>query len=404
MAKRPHVALLVESTRAYGRGLLAGIASYLRDHGPWTVDWHERNLSEAPPCWLHRWEGDGIIARVTTRPLARAIRARGVPTVDLYGWLPGVDWPCLRADNARVARLAADHFLERGFRHLAYCGFGGVNYSDERLRWFVEHVRRAGHACHVCPSPRVRPSAGPASGEQQGVLYEADLAGWLRGLPKPVGVLACNDIRGQQVLTACRKIGLAVPEEVAVLGVDNDELLCNLSAPPLSSVDLNCARTGYAAAALLARLLAGRPATTRTTLMEPRGVVARQSTDVLAIEDPDIAAATRLIRARACSGLTVRHLLASCPLSCSSLERRFTQLLGRTPKAEIQRVKLQRVQELLAQTDLSLAAIAARTGFKYQEYMSFVFKQKVGVSPGQYRGQVSHSRFRMNPALSNPAS
>ena len=112
MLKRPHVALLVESTRAYGRGLLGGIASYLRKHGPWIIDWQERNLSEAPPCWLRNWEGDGVIARVTTRPLARAIEALGVPTVDLYGWLPGVDWPCLRADNARIAHLAADHFLE----------------------------------------------------------------------------------------------------------------------------------------------------------------------------------------------------------------------------------------------------------------------------------------------------
>jgi LacI family transcriptional regulator len=391
------VALLVESTRAYGRGLLAGIASYLRKHGSWIVDCHERNLSEAPPCWLPNWDGDGVIARVTTRPLARAVRALGLPTVDLYGWLPGVDWPCLRADNARVTGLAADHFLERGFRHLAYCGFAGVNYSDERLRLFLRRVREAGHVCHVCPSPRVRPSAGTAASEQQGVLYEADLADWLRRLPKPVGVLACNDVRGQQVLNACRKAGLAVPDEVAVLGVDNSELVCNLSDPPLSSVDLNCERIGYEAAALLARLLAGRRAKSRTLLLEPRGIVTRRSTDVLAIEDPETAAAVRLIRTRACDGLTVRQLLASCSLSSSSLERRFTRLLGRTPKAEILRVKVQRVQELLAHTDLSLAAIAARAGFKHPEYLSFVFKQKVGMTAGQYRSRVGHSSFRMHP-------
>jgi LacI family transcriptional regulator len=390
------VALLVESTRAYGRGLLAGIASYLRQHGSWIVDCHERNLSEAPPCWLSRWDGDGVIARVTTRPLARAIRALGLPTVDLYGWLPGVDWPCLRADNSRVAALAADHFQERGFRHLAYCGFAGVNYSDERLRLFLRRVRAAGHVCHVGPSPRVRPSVGTAASEQQGVLYEAELADWLRRLPKPVGVLACNDVRGQQVLNACREAGLAVPDEVAVLGVDNSELVCNLSDPPLSSVDLNCERIGYEAAALLARLLAGGRAEPRTRLLEPRGIVTRRSTDVLAIEDPETAAAVRLIRTRACDGLTVRQLLASCPLSSSSLERRFAQLLGRTPKAEILRVKVQRVQELLAHTDLSLAAIAARAGFKHPEYLSFVFKQKTGLTAGQYRSRVGHSSFRMH--------
>jgi LacI family transcriptional regulator len=396
MAERPRVALLVESTRAYGRGLLAGIAAYLRRHGSWIVDCHERNLTEAPPCWLPHWDGDGIIARVTTRPLARAIRALGLPTVDLYGWLPGVEWPCLRADNDRITELAADHFLQRGFRHLAYCGFAGVNYSDERLHFFLRRVREAGHVCHVCPSPRVRSSSGTAASEQQGVLHEADLADWLRRLPKPVGVLACNDVRGQQVLNACRKTRLAAPDEVAVLGVDNNELVCNLSDPPLSSVDLNCERIGYEAAALLARLLTGRRAKPGKRYIEPCGIVTRRSTDVLAIEDPETAAAVRLIRTRACTGLTVRQLLASCSLSCSSLERRFVHLLGRTPKAEILRVRIQRVQELLAHTDLTLATISARAGFKHPEYMSFVFKQKVGMTAGQYRSLVGRSSLRVH--------
>jgi LacI family transcriptional regulator len=176
--------------------------------------------------------------------------------------------------------------------------------------------------------------------------------------------------------------------------VDNNELLCNLSDPPLSSVDLNCERMGYEAAALLTELMAGRPAARRTTLIQPRGVVTRQSTDVLAIEDPEVAAAVRLIRTGACGGLTVRDLLASCSLSGSSLERRFRQTLGRSPKAEIIRVRLQRVVELLTDTDLSLAAIAARTGFKYPEYLSGVFKQRVGTSPARYRAQAIRSQFR----------
>jgi LacI family transcriptional regulator len=387
MAKRPRVAVLVESSRAYGRGLLAGISAYLREHGSWTIDWQERGLNDPPPVWLRRWEGDGILARVTTRALAQAVRQLRLPTVDLYGWLARASWPCLRADNAQVARLAADHLLERGFRHLAYCGFTGVNYSEERLPLFRRRLREAGHACHVCTSPAARQVTGIAASEQRGVLYEAALADWLRGLPRPVGILACNDVRGQQILSTCREMGLAVPEEVAVLGVDNDELLCNLSDPPLSSIDLNCQRMGYEAASLLAQLLAGRAASAGTVRVEPRGVVARHSTDILAIEDPEVAAAMRLIRTRACSGLTVRELLAACALSSSSLERRFTRILGRSPKAEIVRVRLQRVMELLAETDLPLSGIAARTGFKYVEYLSAVFRQKTGMSPGQYRAQ-----------------
>jgi LacI family transcriptional regulator len=388
MSKRPRVAILVESTRGYGRGLLAGIASYVRQHEPWTLYWQERSLRDPPARWLRGWNGDGVIARIATPQLARALRALRLPTVDIYGWLTESHWPSLRSDNARVARLAADHLLERGFRHLAYCGFKGVNYSEERLPLFCQCVQEAGLDCHIYQSPHSPLSAGLSAREQQGVLYRDDLARWLRGLPKPVGLLACNDICGQQVLNACREIGLLVPDQVAVLGVDNDDVVCNLSDPPLSSIDLNCARIGFEAAALLARLLRGRSAPRGTIFLEPCGIVTRRSTDVLAIEDAEIAEAVRLIRSQACSGLNVSDLLASCSLSASSLERRFTRLLGRTPKAEIIRVRLQRVVELLTEPHLSLAAIAARTGFKYPEYLSAVFKAKFDMSPGQYRRRI----------------
>lgn len=397
MVKRPRVALLVESTRAYGRGLLAGISAYLRQHGSWSIYWQERGLTDPPPVWLRQWAGDGVIARITIRQLAQTIGELGVPTVDLYGWLPGVSWPFLRADNARVVDLAAEHLLDRGFRHLAYCGLTGVNYSDERSQLFAQRVHQAGYPCHIFRSRRFRSSAAITASEQQGVLHEADMADWLRQLPRPVGILACNDVRGQQVLNACREISLRVPDDVAVLGVDNNELLCNLCDPPLSSIDLNCERMGYEAAALLTQLMAGRPMPARQTLIEPRGIITRHSTEVLAIEDAAIAEAVRLIRTQACSGLTVEDVLAACSFSASSLERRFTRLLGRTPKAEIVRVRLQRVRELLGETDLSLADIAARTGFKHVEYLSAVFKQKTGLSPGQYRAQVLRPRVWQDP-------
>jgi LacI family transcriptional regulator len=398
MNKRLRIAVLVESTRAYGRGLLAGIASYVRQHESWTIYWQERALRDPPPRWLRGWDGNGIIARIATPELDRAIRSLGLPTVDLYGWLPNGDWPCVRTDNQRVARLAADHLLERGFRNIAYCGFKGVNYSEERLPLFQQCISDAGLHCHVYQYTRFPPSADLAAREQQGVLYRNDLACWLAGLPKPIGILACNDICGQQVLSACRELGLFVPDQVAVLGVDNDDVLCNLSDPPLSSVELNCPRIGFEAAAKLSRMLRGRVAPRRTVLVEPRGIVARRSTDVLAIEDAEIAEAVRLIRARACTGLTVADLLESCSLSASSLERRFTRLLGRSPKAEIIRIRLQHVVELLAEPDLSLAAIAAQSGFKYPEYLSAVFKKNFGMSPGQYRRRVLHSRGQQQPA------
>lgn len=398
MSNRLRIAVLVESTRAYGRGLLAGIASYVRQHGSWTLYWQERGLRDPPPRWLRGWDGDGVIARIATPQLARALRALRLPTVDLYGWLPKEEWPCVRTDNVRVARSAADHLLERGFQHIAYCGFKGVNYSEERLPPFRQCIAEAGRSCHVYRYPRFPSSAGLAAREQQGVLYRNDLACWLHDLPKPVGILACNDICGQQVLNTCREIGLLVPDQVAVLGVDNDDVLCNLSDPPLSSVDLSCTRIGFEAASLLARLLRGQAAPRRTIFLEPRGIVARRSTDVLAIEDAEIVEAMRLIRTRACAGLTVAELVASCSLSASSLERRFTRLLGRTPKAEIIRFRLQQVVDLLAEPGLSLATIAARSGFKYPEYMNTVFKNTFGMSPGQYRRRVLHARNYPEPS------
>jgi LacI family transcriptional regulator len=398
MNKRPRIAVLVESTRAYGRGLLAGIASYVRQHESWTIYWQERSLRDPPPRWLRGWDGHGVIARIATHELARALRSLQLPTVDLYGWLPNGDWPCVRTDNARVARLAADHLLERGFRHIAYCGFKGVNYSEERLPLFQQCTSDAGLRCHVYQYTRFPPSADLAAREQQGVLYRNDLACWLAGLPKPVGILACNDICGQQVLSACRELGLPVPDQVAVLGVDNDDVLCNLSDPPLSSVDPSSTRIGFEAAAKLSRMLSGRAAPRRTVLVEPRGIVTRRSTDVLAIEDAEIADVVRLIRARACTGLTVAELLESCSLSASSLERRFTRLLGRSPKAEIVRVRLQHVVELLAEPDLSLAAIAAQSGFNHPEYLSAVFKKNFGMSPGQYRRRILHANGHREPA------
>jgi LacI family transcriptional regulator len=398
MNKQPRIAVLVESTRGYGRGLLAGIASYVRQRGSWTLYWQERSLRDPPPRWLRSWDGDGVIARIATPQLAGVLRALNLPTVDLYGWLPDCDWPCVRADNARVARLATDHLLERGFRYIAYCGFKGVNYSEERLPLFQQCIIDAGLTCYVYQYPRIPHSSDLASREQQGVLYRNDLACWLAGLPKPVGILACNDVCGQQILSACRELDLLVPDQIAVLGIDNDDVLCNLSDPSLSSVDLNCPQIGFEAAALLARMLRGKKVSRRTVLVEPRAIVKRRSTDVLAIDDPEIAEAVRLIRTRACDGLTVAELVQACSLSASSLERRFTRLLGRTPKAEIIRVRLQHVVELLAEPSLSLAAVADQCGFKYPEYLNAVFKKQFGMSPGQYRRRVLHPRSRYEPS------
>jgi LacI family transcriptional regulator len=354
-------------------------------HGPWSIYLAERGLGEAPPAWLQGWSGDGVIARIENRRIARAVEDLRVSIVDLRGLLTDLGVPRIVTDDRAVARLAVGHFLERGFRHFAFCGFLGADYSDARSEWFERLVGEAGFACHVYHAAGRPTVTGTEALEQRGWAAEAEVSAWVEALPKPVGLMACNDIRAQQVLTACRARGIAVPDEAAVLGVDNDDVLCDLADPPLSSIEPDTRRIGFEAAALLERMMAGEPPPEGTVTIPPLGVVTRRSTDVLAIDDRAISRAVRFIRDHACEGITVEDVLADLPLSRSMFERRFAKIFGRTPKAEILRTQFERVKRLLAETDLPLKQIASRTGFQHPEYLCVAFKERTGRTPGQYR-------------------
>jgi LacI family transcriptional regulator len=206
----------------------------------------------------------------------------------------------------------------------------------------------------------------------------------LSGLPKPVAVFACYDNRGQQVLEACRRAGLAVPEDVAVLGVDNDEVLCLLSPPPLSSVILNPRRAGWEAAALLALMMGGEKVSDEPLLIPSIGIATRQSSDILAVGDAKLAAALRYIREHACEGIRVSDVLRHCPMARRALEEKFHRFIGRTPRQEILRVRINRVKELLIGTGLPVGEIAERAGFE-PETLSSVFRQVTNLAPSEYR-------------------
>ncbi|MGA2176604.1 MAG: DNA-binding transcriptional regulator [Verrucomicrobiota bacterium] len=384
---RPRVALLIESSRAYGRGTLLGVAKYLREHGPWSIFFQERGLGDIAPPWLENWKGDGILARVENGAMARAIHRLRVPAVDLRYLLPNLHLPSVRTDDQAATGLAWEHLRERGFRHFAFCGFDGADYSDIRGAQFARRVAEAGLRCHIFVDPRPARQATTLKHEEKGLSDGDRVAQWIKQLPKPIGLMACNDIRGQQVLNACRAVGVAVPDEVAVIGVDNDEVLCELSDPPLSSVAPNTERIGYEAAALLDRMMAGHRPPNQPVVIEPLGIVTRGSTDVLAIEDRHIAAAVRFIRQRACDGVDVRDVLRAVPLSRSALERRFAKALNRSPKDEILRVRLNRAKELLSETNLPLSLVAEKIGLEHGEYLSVIFKKKTGLTPAQFRAR-----------------
>jgi LacI family transcriptional regulator len=373
----PKVALLIETSNAYARGLLQGVVAWQREHRPWSLFLAEHTRGDKPPAWLADWAGDGIIARIENAGIARALRRVRLPIVDVSAarLLPALPW--FETDDAAVAQAAFEHLRERGFRNFAFCGDPRFNWSNWRQEHFQRAVQAEGGTCAAYEPARVASDRDAAD----------DLARWLRYLPKPVGVMACYDLRGVQVLDACRRLGVPVPDEVAVVAVDNDELLCELAHPPLSSVVPNTRRTGYEAAALLDRLMNGSRAPGETHLIPPLGVATRQSTDVLAIEDPHVSRAVRYIREHACEGINVRDVLRAVPQSRRLLEARFKKLLGRTPHEEILRVQLRRVKQLLTETDLPLETIAERTGFAHPEYLSVVFRREVGQPPSRYRAQ-----------------
>ncbi len=384
MARRtPHVAVLIETSRSYGRGLLRGVRRYLAEFGPWSVFMELRALDSPPPLWLKGWRGDGILTRTGTGAMADAVRRVGVPVVELRSPRLNAGAPWVGVDNRAMGKIVADHLMQRGFRHFGVCEIGTEIYFDERRVNFIQTVTRAGFVCdayHAKGQPEK-----PAQWEK----HQDDLAAWVKGLPKPAGVMACTDQLGFFLLDACARAGVAVPEEVAVVGVENEESLCTMAVPTLSSVKFNAERIGYEAAALLDRLMAGEAAPSEPILIEPIGVVTRGSSDVVAIDDPEIAQAVRFIRETACDGIAVKDILKEMAISRSALERRMRAALGRSPNEEITRVRVERVKELLISTDQPLTTIARRTGFQTPQYLVQVFRRQVGVTPGVFRRERS---------------
>lgn len=368
------VALLIETSNAYARNLLRGIMAYVHAHGPWTLRLAEHGRGEVRPSDLAGWHGHGIIARVENRRVAHVVQACACPSVDVSAarLLPQLPW--VETDDDAVARAAADHLLERGLRHFGYCGDNRFNWSLWRAQHFARYLADHGFPCHLGPLPR---------------RGTDELAEWIHALPKPVGIMACYDIRAREVLAACRQTGASVPDQVAVIGVDDDELLCELCDPPLSSVLPDARHAGWVAAQLLDQAMSGRSLPPESHLIPPLRVTTRRSSDTLAVEDPDLASALRFIREHACDGISVANLLEHVPLSRRVLESRFQNVLGRSPHAEILRVRLERVKTLLIRGDWSLDTIARHTGFRHGVYLSTVFKRELGETPSQFRARQS---------------
>lgn len=356
--------------------MLLGVGRYVRHHQPWAIRVEERSLDDPIPSWLKTWNGDGIIARVRDKDSMRELAALGLPLVQT-GEAYLEDLPSVQPQEKLNAIMAAEHLLERQLRNFGFAGVTGLGWSEIRQDAFIGHIsEKIGAECSVYRTQR--PHVQNWESERE------SLANWIRSIPKPIGILACYDVLGCELLNICREIEVSVPNEVAVIGVDNDRVLCEVSDPPLSSVDQDQEQIGYEAAAMLHRIIQGRKSKSPCHV-KPKGVVTRLSTEMIAIEDFAIVAALNYIRLEACCGAVVDDVAEHISMSRRTLERRFKSALGKTVRDEINRIRLERAKQLLQETDWSIERIGEKSGFSNSSYLYVAFKQATGKTPGEYR-------------------
>jgi LacI family transcriptional regulator len=380
----PRVLLLVETSGSLGRGIIEGIGRYAAENGPWSIQYEYRALDTMPPHWLKGWKGDGIITRTFNARQAKMLQSTKLPRVELLG-LPKYGIAEVHTNFAEEAQLAVDHFWDHGLRNFAYFSCGDAWWIRECYENFSRLLQERGCPCDLYRTPIC--GQDMRSWDQR---YVPDLVEWLRGLPRPVGILPPADIYAVHLLDICREIKIAVPEEIAVLGRSNDSVICETVRPTLSSLEPGTRLVGYEAARMLERKMAGKRVLD-VVLVSPVTVAVRQSTDLMIIKDADVVKALEFIRDFACAGIDVLRVADEVGLSRRVLERRFYQYLGRTPKAEIMRVRIDRAKMLLANTDKSRENIAQKCGFVSPEHFSKVFRRLAGMKPQSYRqmGRVS---------------
>jgi LacI family transcriptional regulator len=370
------VILLLETSRAFGRDMLHGIARYSKLHGPWSFYREPQGLQSAVPQ-LSGWKADGIIMRNTH--VSKVLLRLGIPTIlVLHDETRKSNIPAVITDAKGIAKIAGEHLVNLGLRNFAFCGFDDLMWSNERKKYFIEYISAQDHSPHIYSQPY----------KGKNLLWDKEqvyMVEWLKRLPKPIGIMACNDDRGQHILEACKTAGLSVPEEVAVIGVDNDIILCELCDPPLSSVALNTELVGYASAELLDQLMKRKTKKKHDLIVSATTVVRRQSTDILAVENVDVAAAMKYIRQHAKKRILTRDVVVQTSLSRRSLEQKFQQYLHRSIHEEILRVRVDVLTQLLVETNLSISEIADLFEFTDPEHISRYFRNATGVGLRAFR-------------------
>lgn len=370
------IVLLLESSREFGRQLIIGIANYSRLNGPWSFYKEPIDLKSSIPR-LTSWKPDGIIMRDSL--ITKELLKLKIPTIlAIHDASYTEELPVIKTDGCSIARMASRHFIEKGFKNLAFCGFDNYAWSEERKQFFSRFNDEAGvKTYNFLASKTVKKPVW--ENEQRHVRK------WVEDLPKPVGIFACNDDRGQHILEVCKLSNLRVPEDVAVIGVDNDPLICEIEDPPLTSIALNVRSAGFEAAKLLDQLMNKKKVAGNQILVTPSHIVQRQSSDILAVDDPEVALAIHYIKNNAKDKIFVRDVVKSTSVSRRTLEKKFEQTVRRSIYNEIQQVRVEWISKLLIETSLPISQVTSLFNFTDGEHISRFFKKEKGISLREFR-------------------
>ncbi len=367
--------MLIETDDSWGRRVVASVAAFARENR-WRLLIAPRNHQRQLRL-PRRWQGDGVIVSLRDRSTADHIRRSGLPAVDVSIMMPTANWlGRVATDDRARAAMALEHFRQRRLEHFACFAPTIGRYSVERANAFRDIVQRAGFTCDMF----VEDSA------TRGWEIDHDqVVQWLSGLPRPLALFAADPHPARQIADVCDWNGVKVPDDVAILSGDNDDLLCSVSWPQLSSIQLACESIGAEASTLLRRLMNGGLVPKQPTLIPPLGVCARQSTDVMAIDDPEIVAVLRFMAEHIHQGTNVREILKQFPISRRSLEQRFRRLLNRSPGEQLRQLRMEHVRNLLVESDLTITEIAFRMDFASSSSLTQQFTRHFGLCPTAVR-------------------
>lgn len=386
MARIPKVLLLIESARTCERNFLRGIAHYGHLHGPWSFSrkpkfYLKSNLSDISISQIESFSPDGIIVSDTEK--INEIVKLGKPTIIHTIKRDDYDIPAIIGDTKQSGEMAAEHLLGLGFSQFAYCGLGDYYWSRGRYKSFEKSIRKAGYDTEYYEL-----SPGQIKRSLQKEIKK--LSQWLASLDKPIGLMTCADDCSQYIVEACKLAEIRIPEQIGLIGVDNDDMVCELSDPPLTSISLDFTKAGYQAAQLLDNLMSGVEVKEKTITVNPLQIQTRASTDILAVDDPDVAAAVQFIRNHSNQLIQIADVMNEVTCCQRILHKKFKENLGRSVHQEIKRVRIERIARMLLETDLTISQIATRLGYFNINHISRYFQQAMGVAPLAYRKSFTH--------------